>query len=132
MKNKKQNENKLVTQMRALINDLKHSGTIDFILSDNNFTAVLSAQEKYLANENISEMIGGRFKVLGKVISVCNHENESIDLLRKTTLSILPENTLSEMFSIFDGKEYEQFSFPKLVTKIDAPAVIIIPVAIFA
>lgn len=59
-------------------------GTIDFVLSDCKGTAVLSVQEQYLANDNISEIIGGHFKVLGKVISICKKSTESIDLLRKT------------------------------------------------
>ncbi len=57
----------LKSRIDALIKDLKHTGTIDFILSNSTCTAVLSVQEQYLSNDNISEMIGGRFKVLGKV-----------------------------------------------------------------
>ena len=93
---------------------------------------MLSAQEQYLANDNVSEMLGGRFKVLGKVISVCKDVNDSIDLLRKTTLSILPDNTLDELLSGFKNDEFEQFRFPELITRIAGPAVMVIPVAIYA
>lgn len=131
-KNQKQQENETLKQIMALTGDLKHSGTIDFILTDSACTAVLSAQEQYLANDNVSEMIGGRFKVLGKVIAVCKDEEDSIDLLRKTTLSILPENTLDELVSGFQGEEFKQFRFPELITKIAGPAVMVIPIAIYA
>jgi len=131
-KNQKQQENETLKQIKALTGDLKHSGTIDFILTDSACTAVLSAQEQYLANDNVSEMIGGRFKVLGKVIAVCKDEEDSIDLLRKTTLSILPENTLDELVSGFQGEEFKQFRFPELITKIAGPAVMVIPIAIYA
>lgn len=93
--NQKKQENKMLDQIKSFESELKHSGTIDFVLSDQKGTAVLSAQEQYLANDNISEIIGGRFKVLGKVISVCKEETDEIDLLRKTSLSIL--NTPARM-----------------------------------
>lgn len=119
-------------QIKSFSEELKHSGTIDFILSDERGTIVLSAQEQYLANDNVSEILGGHFKVLGKVISICKDENENIDLLRKTTLSVLSEGMLEEMFSDFKNSDMEQFNLPELVTKITGPAAIVIPVAIYA
>ena len=35
--------------------------------------------------------------MLGKVLAVCKNSGDSIDLLRKNTLSILPETMLSEL-----------------------------------
>lgn len=131
-KNQKQQENETVKQIKSFTAELMHSGTIDFILSGAKGTVVLSAQEQYLSNDNISEILGGRFKVLGKVIAVCRDENESIDLLRKTTLSILPRNTLEELFSGLQGDGMQGFNLPELVTEIAGPAMIVIPVAIYA
>lgn len=127
-----QQENEIVKQIKSFAEELKHSGTIDFILTDSVGTVVLSAQEQYLANDNVSEIIGGRFKVLGKVIAICHDETEEIDLLRKTTLSILPEELLNQLFSGFNTSETAQFNLPTLVTKIAGPALIVIPVAIYA
>ena len=128
----KESENSIVKQIESFGNELKHSGTIDFILTDKDGTAVLSAQEQYLENDNISEIIGGRFEVLGKVISVYKNNDEEINLLRKTTLSILPEKMLTEMFTGFQNEELKQFNLPELKTKIKGPAIIIIPIAIYA
>ena len=127
-----QQENETVRQIRSFAEELKHSGTIDFILSDAVGTVVLSAQEKYLANDNVSEIIGGRFKVLGKVIAICHDETEEINLLRKTTLSVFSEELLDQLFSGFSTTETAQFNLPELVTKIAGPALIVIPVAIYA
>ena len=127
-----QQENETVKQIKSFAEELKHSGTIDFILTDSVGTVVLSAQEQYLANDNVSEIIGGRFKVLGKVIAICHDETEEIDLLRKTTLSILPEELLNQVFSGFNSPETARFNLPTLVTKIVGPALIVIPVAIYA
>ena len=131
-KNQKQQEDETVRQIKSFAEELKHTGTIDFILTDQKGTVVLSVQEQYLSNDNISEILGGRFKVLGKVIAICRDETESIDLLRKTTLSVLSEDMIAEMFSGFKNDEANQFNLPELKTKINGPAVIVIPVAIYA
>ena len=128
----KQQEKELAKQVSSFANELKHSGTIDFILSDSSRTVVLSAQEQYLSNDNISELLGGHFKVLGKVISIYKEETEKIDLLRKTTLSILPMDMLKEMFSSMQDSDLKQYNLPELKTQISSPAVIVIPVAIYA
>lgn len=128
----KQQEGKIVKQIKSFAEELKYSGTIDFILSDKSGTIVLSAQERYLTNDNVSEILGGHFKVLGKVISISKDESENIDLLRKTSLSVLSETVLEEMFSELKNNNEEQFNLPELVTKIEGPAAIVIPVAIYA
>lgn len=131
-KDLKKQEEVTMKQIQSFSNELKHSGTIDFILSEEKGTLVLSAQEQYLSNDNISEIIGGHFKVLGKVIAVCKDETEGIDLLRKTTLSVLPESLMKELFSELQGEELSEFNLPSLVTKINGPAMIVIPIAIYA
>ncbi|MCJ7834981.1 hypothetical protein MUB23_06185 [Cuneatibacter sp. NSJ-177] len=131
-KNQKQQESETVRQIKSFADELKHTGTIDFILTDEKGTVVLSAQEQYLSNDNISEILGGRFRVLGKVIAICKNQTENIDLLRKTTLSVLPEEMLNEMFAGFNTDDTKQFNLPELKTKISGPAVIVIPIAIYA
>lgn len=129
--NQHQKENEFIKQIELFANELKHSGTIDFILSDIKGTTVLSVQEQYLTNDNISEIIGGRFKVLGKVISICAKDTENINLLRKTSLSIISEKLLNDMLSTFKTTDMQQFNLPELKTKITGPAVIVIPIAIY-
>lgn len=131
-RNQKKQEDETVKQIKSFADELKHSGTIDFILTNGDNTVVLSAQEQYLSNDNISEIIGGHFKVLGKVIAICKDKMENIDLLRKTTLSVLPPNLLTEMFKGLQNDEAKQFNFPELKTQISGPAVMVIPVAIYA
>ena len=128
----KKKENQTIKQIKDFSNELMHSGTVDFILDGSEGTIVLSAQEQYLSNDNISEILGGRFKVLGKVIAVCKDDSACIDLLRKTTLSILKDETLADIFSGFKSEDMQQFNLPEIVTKIKGPAMIVIPIAIYA
>lgn len=130
--NNKAGDNKVVKQMKLFLDELKVTGTVDFVVKSDFSTIVLSVQEKYLENDNISELIGGNFKVLGKVIKVCKDENESINLLRKTTLDILNEDNLKEFTDVFKSTEFMEFNLPQLQVKIPAPSAIIIPIAIYA
>jgi len=95
-KTQKQQESETVKQIRSFADELKHSGTIDFILSDTNGTVVLSVQEQYLSNDNISEIIGGHFKVLGKVIAILfpSHKKQAEDIVN------IISSSSSEPFSI--------------------------------
>ena len=131
-KAQKQQQDETMKKIKSFASELKHSGTVDFILSDSAGTVVLSAQEQYLSNDNISEILGGHFKVLGKVIAICADKTESIDLLRKTTLSIFPHDLLADMFSYLQNEDMTQYNLPELKTEISGPAVIVIPVAIYA
>lgn len=128
---KKNTDNITVRQMQSFLNELKHTGTVDFILESSAGTAVLSAQEQYLANDNISELIGGTFKVLGKIIRVCKEDEGGINLLRKTTLNILDNTTREQFLSMFKAEELAKFNLPDVRFMITPPAVIIIPVAIY-
>lgn len=129
---KKTADNATIRQMQSFLDELKHTGTVDFILESSGGTAVLSAQEQYLANDNISEIIGGTFKVLGKVIRVCKENEDGINLLRKTTLNVLDENSLNQFLSMFKVEELAQFNLPDVRFIINSPSAIIIPVAIYA
>lgn len=123
---------KTIKQIKSFSEELKHSGTIDFILSSGQGEIVLSTQEQYLSNDNISEILGGTFKILGKVIAICEDDSKYINLLRKTTLSLLPEEMLEEIFSGFKSSELGQFNLPEFRTKIKDPAMIVIPIAIYS
>ena len=129
---KKATDNITVRQMQSFLDELKHTGTVDFILESSSGTAVLSAQEQYLANDNISELIGGTFKVLGKIIRVCRKDEDGINLLRKTTLNILDSATREQFLAMFKAEELAAFNLPDVRFMIAPPAVIIIPVAIYA
>lgn len=130
--NHKSKDNNEIKQMKLFLDELKVTSTVDFVVKSKFSTIVLSAQEKYMENDNISELIGGNFKVLGKVIKVCKDENENINLLRKTTLDILNEDYLKVFTGIFESDEFMKFNLPQLQVKIPSPSAIIIPIAIYA
>lgn len=129
--NQKSQSNNMSNQIQSFLNELKQSGTIDFILENPHGTLVLSTQEQYLSNDNISEIIGGQFKVLGKVIKICEGETESINLLRKTSLYLLDKDTLDGVLAFFNSDELKKFNLPEVKIEIKGPSAIIIPIAIY-
>lgn len=132
-KNSQENMNKIYAkQIKVFTEEMNNSGTIDYILSAENGKLVLSLQQQYLiGNENVSEIVGGRFKVLGKVIKICKTKNESIDLLRKTTLSTMNKSIIETLGPLFKSDELSQFNLPEVVFDIVGPSAIIIPIAIY-
>lgn len=133
MATQKRNSDKAtLKQIKSFLDELKHTGTIDFILENPNGTLVVSAQEQYLSNDNISEILGGTFKILGKVIKVCDNNGKGINLLRKTTLNILDPDSLTSFMTIFQSPDLAQFNLPEVRFTIESPAAIVIPIAIYA
>lgn len=128
-KEEKATVEKNVNLIRKFSNSMKIDGTEDFIMSGR-VSIVMSTQTKYFFKDNLSELIGGKFKVLGKVIQV--FENENVDLLRKTPWSFLSNEQKKILDSIFQNESLKQFKVPEYKTEVKAPALVIIPIAIFA
>ena len=124
-------EDAQIQQMRALLEELRVTGTLGFVLKSDRASLVLSAQEKYLENDNISELIGGNFKILGKVIKICAEKDEGISLVRKTPLDILDADSLDGLIQAFESNDLKQLHLPEVEIQISAPAAIVIPVAIY-
>lgn len=124
-------DTKTVKQMKLFLEELKVTGTIDFVMKNGDSTIVLSAQERYLQNDNISELLGGNFKVLGKVIKVCKESGDSINLLQKATLDVLKDHDLKTFTDVFESDDLKKFNLPDVQVKIESPAVIVIPIAIY-
>ena len=117
-------EDAQIQQMRALLEELRVTGTLDFVLKSDRASLVLSAQEKYLENDNISELIGGNFKILGKVIKICAEKDEGISLVRKTPLDILDADSLDGLIQAFESNDLKQLHLPEVEIQISAPVAI--------
>lgn len=134
-KAKQQNpENRtMINQVKAFTNGLKIDGMVDMICELDGFSdgkAVLPIYMNYFFNGNSGEVIDGKFKVLGKVAKVCG-ENEKIDLLRNTSLSLFKENILENLLKVFNNELNQNINIGEIETIIKGPALLIIPIAIY-
>lgn len=132
--NKTSEYEKINAQIRSLVSSLKAGNTIDLTAKHmkSNYEAVITVEVGYLSDPTMSDIVDGKFKVVGKVTrSVEAHE--SINLLRKTALSKMPTAVLDQLFDALSSLGGTQgFSIPDLTLEIKGPALQIIPIAIYA
>jgi hypothetical protein len=119
---------KLEQRYRTLREDLLSGSTVDIVSGrlESGFAAVVTLDVEYLADPTMANLVEGQFTVLGKVIrSVA--AGESINLLRKTAISLLPDALLVKAFGHLDQTWNIQ---PKW--HVDGPAIHVLPIAIYA
>jgi hypothetical protein len=126
---------KIQKQMMAFSETLKTGDTID-LTADNLSTshaAVITLETGYLNDPMMSDLVDGKFRVLGKVIRSLESSDESISLIRKTALSKMPAPLLEQVFEQLATLGTEQgFGIPSLTLEIPGPAIQVLPVAIYA
>lgn len=120
----------IVEQMESMLNDLTQSNTIDLLLIKNNLKVLIPSQISCFQNEFESDILDGKFKVFGKVIKVISSESEAISMFRKSSLKILAENSLDDFMNLMSNSP-DGVKIPKMISKIEAPAMIILPIAIY-
>ena len=122
---------RVVRQIEVLMKKINEVRVVDFLMNERMGTTIFSAKEQYLVDKNMPGILEGQFKVLGKVISVCCEEKENIDLLRKTAVSIFTEKEVENIFLEIEEAVMQEFGLSMPLTKIKAPAIVILPVAIY-
>lgn len=122
-------------QMEQFLESLKTGDTID-IISDTlqcGFRAVITLEREFLNDPSMSDLVDGKFNVLGKVIRVIETEQDSINLVRKTAVGAMPKKSMIDSFSGFSALSNEQgFNIPPIELEIKGPVIQILPIAIFS
>ena len=70
-------DQKLNTQIEALIQGMQTNGKKDIICVTDEKEVVINTDVNYFLNKSMSEITDGRYKVLGKVTKVCVDKDES-------------------------------------------------------
>lgn len=136
---KSENE-KIFEQMEILYEDLIKTNTMDLIVNiedDNNTKVLLSTQLNYFIDGFESELVDGNYRILGKVIKIAKKE-ESINLFRKTSFKIFEKTVINNLIeglnnsSGDNGSDMRGIKIPKIISEVEGPCMIIIPIAIYA
>jgi hypothetical protein len=133
--NSKSETQTLINQMRSLTHAITQSNTVDLVadLGDGPLRAVVPVEIEYFSDKTPAAIIDGQFVVLGKVVRTIPSDGEgAIDLLRGTSLGLLHTEIIEKLQESFTTLQSSGFKSPELVTRIDGPAVQVIPIAIFA
>lgn len=126
---------KMKKQMSSLLESLKAGDTVDLTASDlkTEHTAVVTVETSFLNDPMMSDLVDGQFKVIGKVVRSVTDKSQHINLLRKTALSKMPPQLLSQLFSSLESLNSEQgFDIPRLEWEVKGPAIQVLPIAIYA
>jgi hypothetical protein len=92
----------------------------------------LNAEINYFNNKTANEAIDGEFNILGKIIRVIKPEStDTINLLRNTSFRQLDLNLFNDLTGALKEAEGSGLNLPEIVTEIKAPAIQILPIAIF-
>ena len=130
-KDKLMSDSKFNAQIDGLINGLQADGKKDIICASDSINVVLPTDENYFLNNNMSEVTDGNYKILGKVVQICKDDGE-ISLLRNTVFSKLQLDKMKEFQDVFSDPSLSQFvGEGGIKTTIEAPVIMIIPIAIY-
>lgn len=122
-------------QMLSFTGSIKSGDSIDLTTEKlkSGHMAVLTLEIPFLNDPMMSDLIDGRFKVLGKVVRSIDNETESISLIRKSVMSRMPQKLLNDMFAKLSAlSETLGFNIPRLEWEIKGPVIQVIPISIFA
>lgn len=122
---------KFNAQIEGLINGLQAGGKKDIICEASGLKVVLPTDENYFLNNNMSEITDGNYKILGKVVQIYKDSGE-ISLLRNTVFSKLQLDKMKEFQAVFNDPALADFvGNGGITTTIEAPVIMIIPIAIY-
>ncbi len=118
----------------AFLAQLTETGSIDLIGKTEGplpINAVLTIDPAFLRDLSMSDILDGQYRVLGKVTRVVKDTgSEGINLLRKTSLGAMTVDSLSGFVDALGS--LPQINLPEIITKIDGPAIQVMPISIFA
>lgn len=129
-KDKLMSDDKFNAQIEGLINGLQAGGKKDIICEASGLKVVLPTDENYFLNNNMSEITDGNYKILGKVVQIYKDSGE-ISLLRNTVFSKLQLDKMKEFQAVFNDPALADFVGNGGITTIEAPVIMIIPIAIY-
>lgn len=134
---KKQNDQDIINQVKKMKQSLTDNQMIDLICNINtqeNLKAVVPIYLDYLVHNNMNEIIDGYYTVVGKVVKVVKDSNDNINLFRNTGFKLFKQKTLENLFSNMKNGVDGQFELelPDIQSKISAPSLLVIPIAVFS
>ena len=133
-KQAKSGDKETVRQIDAMISMVAGKDTVELVgdlVDQPELKAVITCQTNFFNRGNTSEIVDGEFIILGKVVQIAREDSESINLLRNTALGRLQSDRLNELTSSFASLEDSGFERTSVSTNIEAPAILIFPIAIY-
>ena len=134
-RNTESDDDRVLREIRTVRESITKANTMDLVVRNVNGTmsAVITLEVGFLNDSRLSDLVDGRFRVLGKVINAIGDDSDSISLLRDTILNMVARSFFDNLSHISEQLRGQQgFDIPELQWKVKGPAIHILPIAIFA
>jgi hypothetical protein len=135
-KSKMSPEKEVLLQMKKFLDTLTQAGYLDLVTqieAKQDLNAVVPVQLEYFQNQSPADIIDGKFVILGKVVRYLpDRTSGAINLLRGTPLSYLPKENLHQVNEAFLQVLSQLAGSEEFITQIEAPVLLIVPIAIYA
>ncbi len=129
------NEKKILDEMCKFRDSLTQGNTVDLVALLANvpsYKAVIPVEVEYFSSKSPAALIDGQFAVLGKVIRhIPEKSQDAVNLLRGTSLAHVPDEIIEQFKNAFVGLQVSGFKMPDLQIKLESPALLVIPIAIY-
>lgn len=132
-------QGKMIDDFRKIVRDLaeglRTGGILLFLIElagHPNYRVVASIYSDYLRDRTLSEISHGDFWMLAKVVkNLAQSQDDAIDLLRSSALRGFNDEVLEKLLFALRQSGASGVSLPAMETKIRAPAMQVIPIAIY-
>ncbi len=112
--------------------EMLDSAVQDLVLrGDDGLEAVLTLATEHITFGTFEHLLQSRFSVVGKTTRVVQDGDSPINLTRRTSLSVLPQEQVDELFSGAEAAMQEDLSVDLGSPLIEGPAIQVMPLAIF-
>jgi hypothetical protein len=122
--------------MSDLVNQLNTGVVVDLLatpVETGSPRVVLTLDTSYASDPSLSDLIDGEYRVLGKVTRFLEDgSDETINLLRKTTLGRIQGELLEGLKQPFAEMSKGGIALPEFDTEIAPPVVQMLPISVFA
>lgn len=113
----------------AFREDQESSPLIDLVGTSDRFQALITADREFFNDSSRESLIGGRFRVVGKVSGVLAGKDSSVSLFRRGTTSLGPMRVaMEDMVKMFQDSMGSEVS---VETTVKGPVVQVLPLAIY-
>jgi hypothetical protein len=119
-------------QCKRLTSALTGSGAADLVgeIVPGPGHVIVPVEDRFFGEHSADEVADGQFRVFGKVVRAVNEDGEGISLLRNTKFAHIP-SAFDALKPAFAATKQSGVSLPEVITEVKAPALQVMPIAIF-
>ena len=130
----KSETNKVADQVKEMLSALTAEGSKDLVAEVNDMRVLLTVEENYFIDPTMNDVVDGTFRVFGKATRILSSDSQgSISLVRKSPLGKFGGVVKGLADAVATMAGGEDVAYTGVVeTEINAPAMQVIPIAIFS